>query len=325
LSETTAAPIGGYFELELPPPGHHFHQAALRFQSGRCALAHELLERRVRTLYVPYFSCASILEPLDFHHIEYKFYRLNEEMEIEAPPSLAADERLLYIDYFGIKSGYASALAGSYGGSLILDNTQSFFTPPSNRSPTFYSARKFLGVPDGGYLQSTAPASEPHFVDAAPRGEYTHLIGRIVDGPQLHFPEFQASEARLQYTGQRPMSRLSERLLASIDYEYAMQRRKTNFAFLHAALEPYNRLDLAGASNPGPFCYPLRTSAVGLRAGLIQERIFVATYWAEVLERLPDPGFPEQGLVNEIIPLPVDQRYSESDMERIVSVVQRGL
>jgi hypothetical protein len=51
----------------------------------------------------------------------------------------------------------------------------------------------------------------------------------------------------------------------------------------------------------------------------------VATYWPEVLERLPDPGFPEHSLVNEIIPLPVDQRYSESDMERIVSVVQRGI
>jgi hypothetical protein len=325
LSETTAAPIGGYFELELPPPGHHFHQAALRFQSGRCALAHELLERSVRKLYVPYLSCASILEPLDFHHIEYNFYRLSEEMEIEEPPILAADERLLYIDYFGIKSAYASTLAGSYGGSLILDNTQSFFTPPPNQSPTFYSPRKFLGVPDGGYLNTTAPVPRSHFVDAAPQGDYTHLIGRITDGPQLHFREFQASEARLRYSGRRPMSRLSERLLASIDYEYAMERRKTNFAFLHVALEPYNRLDLAGVSNPGPFCYPLRTSAVGLRGKLIEARIFVATYWPEVLERLPDPGFPEHSLVNEIIPLPVDQRYSESDMERIVSVVQRGI
>ncbi|HJV74821.1 MAG TPA: hypothetical protein VJ654_11410, partial [Noviherbaspirillum sp.] len=56
----------------------------------------------------------------------------------------------------------------------------------------------------------------------------------------------------------------------------------------------------------------------GLREYLIKKRIFVPTYWKDVLE-LVSPSDLETHLVQELIPLPCDQRYGEKEMNRVVA------
>ena len=97
-------------------------------------------------------------------------------------------------------------------------------------------------------------------------------------------------------------------------------RRTDNFLYLHQSLQGGNSLKLELNSNDVPMVYPFYTADISLRARLIKERIFVATYWTNVLEWCK-PKELEYALVNHIIPLPIDQRYGKEEMDRILAII----
>jgi hypothetical protein len=50
--------------------------------------------------------------------------------------------------------------------------------------------------------------------------------------------------------------------------------------------------------------------------------VFVAKYWPGVAD-IPHCPEMEKDLVENLIPLPIDQRYSQADMERIVDLITK--
>jgi hypothetical protein len=63
------------------------------------------------------------------------------------------------------------------------------------------------------------------------------------------------------------------------------------------------------------------TSNPGMREYLIENDIYVATYWPDVLERVEVDSLEYQ-LVTQCLPIPCDQRYSENDMQQIVDLIR---
>ena len=53
---------------------------------------------------------------------------------------------------------------------------------------------------------------------------------------------------------------------------------------------------------------------------LLQNKIFTACYWPNVLEECPADSL-DYKLAKYILPLPVEQRYNSEDMERICNVL----
>lgn len=72
--------IGGYFELELRK-GEHYHQDALRLNTARNCFEYILLARKYTKVYIPYYTCEVMLQPLHKLHIAYEFYHINESLE----------------------------------------------------------------------------------------------------------------------------------------------------------------------------------------------------------------------------------------------------
>ena len=143
--------IGGYFELELPDHGGFLHDNGVLLNSGRNALEYVLMALGdVKHLYIPYYTCDVVLEPIGKLCIPYSYYHINQKLEIESLPSLQSGDYLIYTNYFGIKDEYVKVLAGYYGTSLIVDNAQAWFATPIAGVSTIYSPRKFVGLPDGG-------------------------------------------------------------------------------------------------------------------------------------------------------------------------------
>ena len=66
--------------------------------------------------------------------------------------------------------------------------------------------------------------------------------------------------------------------------------------------------------------YPYMTDDETLRNRLIENKVFVATYWPNVSE-WRDPESTEFKLSKTIIPLPVDQRYGKKDIETILKLI----
>ena len=110
------------------------------------------------------------------------------------------------------------------------------------------------------------------------------------------------------------MSQETRRLLGHTDRERYSNIRKSNFAFLDNELHTEFRFHRS--CDDVPMVYPYITNNPRLRSLLIQEKIFVASYW---------PGVVNCGAMAErIVPLPIDQRYDEEDMRRIVQFVKKN-
>ncbi len=59
-----------------------------------------------------------------------------------------------------------------------------------------------------------------------------------------------------------------------------------------------------------------------LKRELIANKIYVATYWPNVLNWAEKDSF-EYNITNNLLALPIDQRYSEDDMYRIIEIIKR--
>ena len=58
----------------------------------------------------------------------------------------------------------------------------------------------------------------------------------------------------------------------------------------------------------------------GLREKLIAARVFVARYWPDALPRLSNDCV-EAELAEYCLPLPIDQRYGEEAMQRMITLL----
>jgi hypothetical protein len=117
------------------------------------------------------------------------------------------------------------------------------------------------------------------------------------------------------------MSKLTQRIMQSIDYEVAAKNRRENFMTLRNALLCHNELELQLDEETVPLVYPLYTPIEGLREKLIANKVFVARYWPNVLEWTTKEDI-EYLLAYQMQPLPIDQRYGREDMERIINIIK---
>ena len=68
--------------------------------------------------------------------------------------------------------------------------------------------------------------------------------------------------------------------------------------------------------------YPYLTFKEGLRERLIENKIYIARYWPNVLEWSPQ-GSIDHILASQLLPIPIDQRYGEEEMKRIIQTIEK--
>lgn len=310
--------IGGYFELELPQ-GTEYHSQAIALNTGRNALEYILRARGYKRVYLPYYSCEVLLEPFKKLGVEYTFYHINANLEADLQASLNSDEAILYINYFGLKQDHVNALVQRYGKQLIVDNTQAFYARPIDGIDTFYSCRKFFGVPDGAYLYCDKE------LDAELEQDYswermTHLLKRIDVSAEAAYADFREQSEKLKNNPIRKMSNLTHRIMAPIDYDDVARRRRQNYQLLDEAIGNKNGIALPLSADAVPMVYPFLTTDQQLRQRLIDNKVYIATYWPNVLDWC-NTDSTEYTLTTQLLPLPIDQRYGKGDLKRIIELI----
>lgn len=312
--------IGGYFSLELPLR-EEYHKDAIRLNTGRNCLEYILRARGYKKVYVPYYTCEAVMEPINKLGIQYEYYHIDIHFEIRDRFTLKADEALLYTNYFGLKQRYVEQLAEKIGERLIIDNTQAFYAKPIAGIDTFYTCRKFFGVADGAYLYTDKLLDEVFLQDES-YDRMAHLLKRIDLSAEQGFADFRKVDDGLDNQPIRRMSKLTKRILLSIDYEAAAKKRRENYLMLHEVLGEDNNLVLPLDEDAIPMVYPFLVPINGLREKLIGNKVFVARYWPNVLDWTTDKDI-EHLLTNQMQPLPVDQRYGRDDMKRIIDLINK--
>ena len=312
--------IGGYFSLELPLC-EEYHKDAIRLNTGRNCLEYILRARKYSKVYIPYYTCEVVLEPFKKLDIPYEFYHIDIHLEIREKFKLGDNEGLLYTNYFGLKQRYVEELAKTVGSQLIIDNTQAFYAKRVDGIDTFYTCRKFFGVPDGAYLYTDRLLADEFEQDES-YDRMAHLLKRIDLSAEEGFMDFRRADDSLDNLSIRRMSKLTHRIMQSIDYETVAKKRRENYLAMHEALASQNNLRLRLDEEAVPMVYPFFVPVKGLREKLIENKFFVARYWPNVVDWTKKDDL-EYLLSFQMQPLPIDQRYGAKDMNRIKDLIDK--
>jgi hypothetical protein len=309
--------IGGYFELELPHAAATLHDGALRFQSSRAAFLALLRAARPTAVWMPWYICDAMIEPLRMTGTPVKRYRLDADLRVQSA-DIAHGEWLVYVNYFGLCARQVDDVLNRFPRErVVIDNAQAFFAQPSDCLATLYSPRKFLGVPDGGCLVTQQPVEMPDAIDEASLLRCGHLLTRLAKDAEAGYADYARAEESLKQQEPLRMSALTQRLLASIDYDSVRERRVANFAFLHEKLQRYNRFRFSPGEDAVPLCYPFFGAPAGVHEALRAQRIYTPTYWPDVAAAADAPDF-ERSLPGSTLCLPCDQRLTRDDLAPMV-------
>lgn len=314
--------MGGAFGPELPEHCNFPHPESACcawVNSGRGALECLLASMpRPHRVLVPRFVCDTVLEPLSRLGLEVVRYAVNEQLAPLPPQDAAAGDLLILVNYFGLTTDTVHAAALRHPGPVVVDATTALYTAPLPGIPSFYSPRKFGGLCDGGIACADFPLKLPQQHDSSAT-RALGMLQRAEHGAEFAAKAMDAAEESLHGPAMR-MSPLTRRLIDSIDWNTAARRRLENYSVLHAALAPINRLHLPAVPTAAPMCYPLVCGIPGLRDELVEAGIALPLYWPEVIAA-SEPEQAENRLARALLPLPLDQRYTPADMQRLLRLI----
>lgn len=310
--------MGGYMGLQLPE-GKPYYTNLIKLNTARNSLEYILVTRGYTTIYLPYFTCEVLLEPIRRLKLDYHFYKIDADMDPIIDFEVDDQSCMLYTNYFGVKTATVRQLSQTQK-NLIIDNAQAFYAQPIPGIDTFYSCRKFFGVPDGAYLYTTSQERLTLQRDTSV-DRVSHLIKAVDLNIEAGYADYVQNNDVLIDNEIREMSQFTQKVLEGIDYDHCATMRKQNFWFLHEQLGHLNAFKMPFDSDDTPMVYPLLVQQPDLKAKLIARKIFIPTYWPNVYQwTLPDAL--EYQLTQNIVSLPIDQRYSIDDMKYMADVVK---
>ena len=313
--------MGGYLPLELHHGKSFFsripEEQIFAVNTGRTALWCAIRSLGVKRVLVPSYYCPDIIAMLERMDVELDFYRIGEDM-LPRDVKDREDTAIILVNYFGIIG--QKLLAYSRGFSrVIFDNAHAFYAPPVLEEGVMnvYSCRKFFGVSDGAYLIGKGIV-KPELEEDISSIRAIHLLKSLEMGTNAAYAENKQNEAAL--CGKMlAMSPLTKAILQSVDYDAVAAKRQRNFKYLHQRLKPIQQLSISEEA-PVPYMYPLLLDR-DIHRELVKHRIYVPVLWSQLLEPAWK-GTVEQRYSANIVPLPLDQRYDEEQLERMVKILE---
>lgn len=306
--------IGGYIEFE-----HYnspmLHDDGIKLNCGRNALAYIIQAYDIHKIAMPKFMCDSCNGVLKNVSVRYYSVGLDFNPIVE---ELDSDEWLYVVNFYGqLAEKNLVALKENY--NLIVDNAQAYFNDPIEGIPTLYTCRKFFGVADGAILYSNKRIKVEVQDESFDRMRF--LMGRFERSASEFYSDYVENNHIFANESIKRMSGLTENLLRAIDYEAVSKKRTKNFVYLEEKLSSINKLNLSIPN--GPFMYPLYLkNGAEIRKKLQTDKIFIPTLWPAVFNLCKKDQL-EYDMALNILPIPVDQRYSIDDMEYIINKIIR--
>ncbi|EOH93792.1 hypothetical protein [Enterococcus pallens] len=310
--------IGGYFGLETFE-GTDYYLNAVALDKARSCLLYIVKARKYTRIYLPDYLCDCVAEVLSASGVAVSFYPIDRHLQPIFSRQLSVDEGLYLVNYYGQLSNRAIQDYQKKYRNIIVDNTQAFFQPPVAEVDTFYTCRKFFGVPDGAYLFIDQRLDDVYPTDSS-RTRMGHLLGRFEDSAENYYQEYQENEEQLDKNPIKKMSKLTANLLRAVPYEAIKGQRTQNMTVLSRELQAVNGLHYREVE--GAFSYPLLVeNGARIRKELAAKRIYLPTLWPNVIKTQAKSSWAYFYAQN-ILPLPCDQRYTKEDMIYLVKQLQ---
>ena len=315
--------IGSFIELDLRDTGEYYAgEEVVRLNAARAGIYHACKLYGVNKIFVPYYQCPTVSEFLSRHGIEVVNYAIDKNFEPKADEN-ANNSAFLIVNYFGIlSSSYLSTITHRYK-NVIVDNCPAFYNSPLEKVYNVYSPRKFFGVPDGCYvIGSNVGDSHLEYSYDISSETAGFLLKRIEKGCNKVYSERMKNEERIDNSGILQMSELTRSLLSGVDYEIVADKRTRNFNFAHELFQTINLIDPLKFFDDGcvPMVYPLVIKQREMVKLLAEKQIYTGRWWNYVLSNVSEDSF-EAFLSTYMIPIPIDQRYGESEISYVAKTI----
>lgn len=309
--------IGGYIEFEYYRK-KMLYEDAIRLNCGRNSLAYLILAHNIKKIAMPKFMCDSCDGIFNKYKVEVQYYSIGSDFK---PNNLMLenDTWLYVVNYYGqLTNEYFIELSAKFK-NLIIDNAQAYFQKPIENFNTIYTCRKFFGVTDGAILYTTQTLNQ-NFEQDVSYDRIGFLFGRFEKGAQEFYNDYVKNNASFSNEPIKFMSKITENFLRSVDYEKIRKIRNKNYNYLHKNLFEYNKLkDLCIPD--GAYMYPLLIeNGAMIRKKMQEKNIYIPMLWPSVLKKC-DSNDIEYYMANNILPLPVDQRYGIKEMKIIINEI----
>ena len=350
-------PIGGeqWFDINLFNNDlNNFENTSGTFLSGgQCSLnfiVKQLGQKSDEVLLLPAYLCPSIVRNLERNKVNFDFYKINLDLSIDLEDlhkktESANAKAVFFINYFGFYHDrrtldYLEALK-NHGITLIEDAVQMLWFSKKKFTGDFVfnSFRKFLPVDGSIVLAKTASSFEAvqdlyyEYMNTA-RMEITSYVKYGI-GAMDGFMELfsKAEEVYGKDTSVNGMTEISRYLLNKVDGEYIGKVRRSNYEYL------YDRLCGCGYIKPLfgknlleeniPIGFPvLIENRDSIRSELRSKSIYCPAHWPILGEKWVNGYKDSIMLAKNILTLPIDQRYGEEDLDRllreILTLADRG-
>lgn len=315
---------GGYLSLELPFFKEYYESSdkynVVSLNSGRSALMYIVKIKKIKEIWCPYYICESVIDALKKENVKINFYYLSKNLIPKNLNKIKKEEFILWVNYFGMTS--TENIKERFKGykNLIIDNTQAFFSKPLEEVYNIYSCRKFFGVSDGGYL--IGKNIEKIFLKQDESYNRANFLLKALEvGTNKAYEDSLENEASFEKYELLGMSKLTKRILNSLDYEKIKIKRRNNFLKLHENLKKYNKISISNLdSEIFPMVYPFLYKDKNIRRHLIKEKVYIPNWWKYILKTVKKNSL-EYEYSTYLFPLPIDQRYGEKEMEDIAKII----
>lgn len=301
--------IGGYFGLHMSESKNAVLNNGICLNTARNCLRYVIQAYQIKEIYIPYYTCPVVWQAIQKENCKINFYHIDEKF---MPKEIFEEDAfILYTNYFGVCAKNVKALAQKYK-NLIVDNAHAFYMPKYGIA-SFNSLRKFFGLSDGAILNIDKLLPENFDIDISYH-RFSHLLKRIDVSAQFGYEDFCTNEKNLDNEPIKLISNLTRNIFSTIDIDFVKKKRLENFKTLDKFLFKTNELKINLDLDDVPMVYPYLVESETLRQKLIKNKIYVAQYWTAL------PIDSQEGKFQKyLLPLPIDQRYDENDMQRILS------
>lgn len=316
-----------------------------------CAL--DRLQLRGREILIPEFLCEAALIPqLTRRTIAFSTYALSDDLSPEPASFEQALGRrpgaVLFVNYFGLVETQAFAnLARERVPDIhvVLDNVQAFFDLATNGRKgrwadwQIFGVRKFFPVPDGGVLKAPAEANafdiapsewaQPslHVLAGCLRNAFVSGAGAAKSEIESWYLDLFEQAERALDGGPRMMSPISRAIVERLPLDDIAARRRNNYQRLHSALASNASVRPVLGALPAdavPLVVPVRVRngrRNALRRRLAERGMFCPVHWPLSDSWRAQISPATRDLADEILSLPVDQRYAGADIARLVAAI----
>lgn len=334
----------------LPYMENNKHDYHYFFNTGRSAI--EYLLRRISSskrqkILLPAFNCSSVIDAVKRAGVEYSFYSINDNFQINIDSikeNLDDTIQFIYIiQYFGkfqTKETY-DFLMGLRSKNIIIIEDLSHALYSKHRKYIGFgdyvlgSIRKWLPIPDGAFLGSYHSIPMDSIDDGYYEYTFNYFAAQMMKKAYLTNNSLNkkrylsliniATNSLFSDYKIRKITDLSLNYLHSYDMDQLIEKRVKNYNFLKKNTERLSFITPINLQYEGivPFGFVVLSKERDmLLKHMIENDIYCNIHW-EITDECKEADDISRIISKSILTIPCDQRYGRVEMEYIVKVLEQ--